>query len=57
MGQKVATIHQISFLFMAATAWAAARAVSAMYVMLGFWHALLAMHAPSVTNRFLTSHA
>src|SRR5262249_51526027 len=50
-------VHQTSPRFIAATACAAARAVSAMYVMLGFWHPELAMHAPSVRNRFFTSHA
>ena len=49
--------HQTSPRFMAATACAAARAVIAMYVMLGFWHAQLAMHEPSVRKRFFTSHA
>src|SRR5439155_15021744 len=44
-----------SLRFMASTAYTAARAVSAMYVMEGFWFADEAMQAPSVTNRFFTS--
>src|SRR5437870_2981648 len=44
-----------SFRFIASTAYAAARAVSPMYVMDGFWHAVDAMQAPSVTNTFFTS--
>ena len=38
------------------TAWSAARAVSAMYVSDGFWHADDAMHEPSVTKTFGASH-
>ena len=49
--------RQSAFCFVRLTACDTARAVSAMYVMLGFWQPLLAMHAPSVMNRFFTSHA
>src|ERR1019366_299811 len=49
-------VHRAPF-FISPTACAAARAVSAMYVIDGFWHPFDAMHAPSVTNRFFTSHA
>lgn len=38
------------------TAKAAARAVSAMYVSDGFWHAVDAMQAPSVTKTLGASH-
>jgi hypothetical protein len=38
------------------TAKSAARAVNAMYDSDGFWHAVEAMHEPSVTNTFAASH-
>ena len=41
--------HQRLWRVISRTAWSAARAVSAMYVIDGFWQAELVMHAPSVT--------
>src|SRR5262249_16939847 len=47
--------HRFRF-FSSFTAKSAARAVSAMYVSDGFWHAADVMHEPSVTNTFGASH-
>ncbi len=54
--EKLATLHQISRLFIRSTAGSTALAVSAMYVIEGFWFAVDAMLAPSVQKRFGTSH-
>src|SRR4051812_26285539 len=46
-----------SLRFIISTALATARAVNAMYVIDGFWHAVEHIMEPSDTKRFFTSHA